>query len=96
MITPFLCDFHFSPVYSPVLVLKKVLLILLRRCNSPTDVALVLSHAEVSLHVVSGVSQLSSCKVADFTHEGLGSCKTTHGEFISNNNVMFEGKKWPF
>lgn len=50
--------------------------------NSPTDVAFVLSHAEVSLHVVPGVSQLSRCKVADRTHEGLGSCKTKYGERV--------------
>lgn len=66
-----------------------------RPCNSPTDVAFVLSHAEVSLHVVPGVSQLSSCKVADLAHEGLRSCKTKYGEFISNN-IMFERKRWQF
>lgn len=51
-------------------------LIMSKRCwfyNLPTDVTFVLSHAEVSLHMVSGVSQLSSGKVADLTHEGLGS-----------------------
>lgn len=47
-------------------------------CNSPTDVTLVLSHAQVSLHVVPGVSQLSRGKVADLTPEGLRSCKTKY------------------
>lgn len=43
--------------------------------NSPADVALVLPHAEVPLHVVPGVPQLSSGKVADLTHEGFGACR---------------------
>lgn len=90
----------FTPFDFMILAFKEsvcfVFLILFKSCNSPTDVAFVLSHAKVSLHVVPGVSQLSSCKVADLTHEGFGSCKRRHGEFISNHNIMFERKKWQF
>lgn len=50
--------------------------------DSPADVAFVLSHAEVPLHVVPGVSQLSSGKVADLTNEGFRSCKIEDAEFI--------------
>lgn len=50
--------------------------------NSPTDVTFVLSHAEMSFHVVPGVSQLSRCKVADLTHERLGSCKIKASTFL--------------
>lgn len=48
--------------------------------NLPADVTLVLSHAKVSLHMISGISQLSSGKLADLTHEGLGSWKAKYGE----------------
>lgn len=46
-----------------------------QQLHSPTDVALVLPHAEVPLHVVPGISQLGGGEVADLTHEGLGACR---------------------
>ena len=44
--------------------------------DSPTDVTLVLSHAQVSLHVVPRVPQLGGGKVADSALERLGPCET--------------------
>lgn len=46
--------------------------------------ALVLSHAQMSLHVVPGVTQLGGGKVADFALEWLRSCRT-----ISEVNVSY-------
>lgn len=79
--------FHSFPVLLPLLSSSKSHPHFSIKCfqsfpkawNSPANVAFVLSHAEVSLHVVPGVSQLSGCEVADLTHEGLGSCETKWG-----------------
>lgn len=54
-----------------------------QRPNLPADVTFILSHPEVPLHVVPGVSQLSCGEVADLAHEGLGSwSKIKHGDSI--------------
>lgn len=45
--------------------------------------ALVLPHAEVPLHVVPGVSQLSGGEVADLAYEGFGACKAKWKESSS-------------
>lgn len=43
--------------------------------------------------MVPGVSQLSSCKFADLTHEGLRSCKTKYEELIYTNHILFLKKE---
>lgn len=56
--------------------------------------ALVLPHAEVPLHVVPGVPQLSGGKVADLTHEGFGACRAKCEESFISKSVCVAGQRF--